>query len=436
MPRVLLLIPTSTYRAGDFLAAAERLGLDVAVASEQGQPLDAFPERSLRASFRDPAAGAETIARYADGHPMDAVLAVDDGGALLAARASELLRLPGNPPAAVAATRNKAELRRLLSEESARPPGAASTEARGLASPAYRLCRFNEEAAAIARELAFPVVVKPLSLAGSRGVMRADDAAAFVAAVERLGRLLARPAVAAECGETASQYLVEGYIPGDEIALEGLLRKGSLHVLAIFDKPDPLEGPTFEETIYVTPSRLGAERQRQAWAVAERALGALGIRMGPVHVEMRLNAEGLWPIDIAARTIGGHCARALRFGAAEGLGSGEGASLEEIVLRQAAGLPLEGLEREEAASGVMMIPTPGPGRLLAVTGLEAARAVPQVTEVVLSLPLGSLLVPLPEGGAYPGFIFARAERPETVEAALRAAHACLRFELEPVPPED
>ena len=406
------------------------------MASELGQPLDALPERSLTASFRDPAAGAETIVRHADGYPMDAVLAVDDGGALLAARASELLRLPGNPPSAVEATRNKAELRRLLAAESARSVGGGSPRAEGMASPAYRLCRFDEDTAAIARELAFPVVVKPLSLAGSRGVMRANDEAEFVAAVERLGRLLARPAVAAECGETGSQYLVEGYIPGDEIALEGLLREGSLHVLAIFDKPDPLQGPTFEETIYVTPSRLGAERQRQVAAVAQRAVGALGIRTGPVHVEMRLNTEGLWPIDIAARTIGGHCGRALRFGGAGGAGSGEGASLEEIVLRQAAGLPLEGLEREEAASGVMMIPTPGPGRLLAVAGLEEARAVPQVTEVVLSLPLGSRLVPLPEGGAYPGFIFARAQRPEAVEAALRAAHACLRFELEPAPPAE
>ena len=259
------------------------------------------------------------------------------------------MQLPSNPAAAVGATRNKAELRRLLS-------------AAGLPSPPFRVCRFAEEAAAVARELDFPVVVKPLALAGSRGVMRADDAASFVAAVERLGRLLSDPAVAADCGGTADRYLVEGYIPGEEVALEGLLVPrpggggGALQVLALFDKPDPLEGPFFEETIYVTPSALPAARQEEIRRVSERAARAIGLSRGPVHVELRLNASGAFPIDIAARTIGGHCARSLRFD----VGAGEaGASLEEVVLRQATGLPLDRLEREPAASGVMMIPTPG-----------------------------------------------------------------------------
>lgn len=418
MPRVLLLIPSASYRSHDFLAAAGRLGLDVAVASDVGQPLDAFPERSLQADFRDTAAGAETIARYADRHPVDAIVPVDDGGTTLAARASALLRVPANPAAAVAATRNKAELRRLLSSA-------------GLPSPPFQVCRFAEEPAAVARELDFPVVIKPLALAGSRGVMRADDAASFVAAVERLGRLLSDPAVAADCGGTADRYLVEGYIPGDEVALEGLLVPqpggGALQVLALFDKPDPLEGPFFEETIYVTPSCLPAARQEEVRRVAERAARALGLSRGPVHVELRLNASGAFPIDIAARTIGGHCARSLRFDVGAG---GAAASLEEVVLRQATGLPLDRLEREAPASGVMMIPTPGPGRLHAVHGLEAARAVPLVSEVTIETRPGYRFVPLPEGGAYPGFIFARGERPGEVVAALRRSWRCLRFELE------
>ncbi len=418
MPRVLLLIPSASYRSHDFLAAAGRLGLDVAVASDVGQPLDAFPERSLQADFRDTAAGAETIARYADRHPVDAIVPVDDGGTMLAARASALLRLASNPAAAGAATRNKAELRRLLS-------------AAGLPSPAFRVCRFAEDPAAVARELDFPVVIKPLALAGSRGVIRADDAAAFAAAVARLGRLLSDPAVAADCGDTADRYLVEGYIPGDEVALEGLLVPqpdgGGLQVLALFDKPDPLEGPFFEETIYVTPSSLPAARQEEVRRVAERAARALGLSRGPVHVELRLNAAGAFPIDIAARTIGGHCARSLRFDVGAG---GAAASLEEVVLRQATGLPLDRLEREAPASGVMMIPTPGPGRLHAVHGLEAARAVPLVSEVTIETRPGYRFVPLPEGGAYPGFIFARGERPAEVVEALRRSWRCLRFELE------
>ena len=421
----MLLIPSASYRAHDFMQAATRLGLDVVVASDIGQPLGAFPERSLSADFSDTEAGAETIARYADSHPVDAVVAVDDGGTLLAAKAAALLRMPANPAAAVAATRNKAMLRRLLA-------------AAGLPSPPYRVCRFAEDAAAIARELAFPVVLKPLALAGSRGVMRADGAAGFVAAVERLQRMLSVPATAAECGDSADEYLVEGYIPGEEVALEGLLVAGSLQVLALFDKPDPLTGPFFEETIYVTPSRLPAARQEEIRRTAADAARAIGLERGPLHVELRLNEEGAFPIDIAARTIGGHCARALRFDvgpfdAAQGEGEAAGqASLEEVVLRQATGLPLERLEREAPASGVMMIPTPGAGRLHAVHGLAEARAVAHVSEVTIATPPGHRFVPLPEGGAYPGFIFARTATPEAVVEALRAAHACLRFELEPL----
>ena len=430
MTRVLLLIPSASYRAHDFVEAAARLGLEVAVASDVGQPLNAYPDRSLTADFSDTTAGAAAIARYADSHPVDAIVPVDDGGTLLAARASALLRMPGNTPAAVEATRNKGVLRRLLAEA-------------GLASPPFRLCRFDEDAAAIAATLHFPVVVKPLSLAGSRGVMRADDASAFVAVVARLHRMLSQPATAVACGDTAGEYLVEGYLPGEEVALEGLLIDGapggaSLQVLALFDKPDPLEGPFFEETIYVTPSRLPVARQAEIREVAAAAARAIGLERGPLHVEFRISDDEVFPIDIASRTIGGHCARSLRFDVGAGrsgdrddLRDGQ-ASLEEVVLRQAAGLSLERLEREAPASGVMMIPTPGAGRLHAVHGVGEAKAVPLVSEVTIATPLGHRFVPLPEGGAYPGFIFARATTPEAVVSALRTAHACLRFELEPL----
>ncbi len=409
MPRVLLLIPSRSYRATDFLAAARRLGVEVAVASDRENPVaGTLRGRALTLDFGARADAVARIERFADAYPLDAIVAVDEAGTVLAAAASERLALPHNAPAAAEAARNKALMRERLS-------------AAGVASPWYRRCRFAADVAAMARAAPFPCVVKPLALSGSRGVMRADDEAQFIGAVRRLERLLGDPAIAAECGETAGEYLVEGYIPGDEVSLEGLLRSGALHTLAIFDKPEPLTGPFFEETIYVTPSRLDPDRQRAVADTVQRAAAALGLCDGPLHAEVRLNARGVWPVDIAARTIGGLCARTLTFGT--------GMSLEEIVLRHAIGAPLESLERESAAAGVMMIPIPAAGTLRGVTGVEAARAAPGITEVTITIPIGRPVTPLPEGGDYLGFILARGEGPDGVEASLRASHACLWFDI-------
>jgi biotin carboxylase len=251
-------------------------------------------------------------------------------------------------------------------------------------------------------------------------VIRADDAAGFVAAFDRLKAILVEPAVA-RCGDPARHVLVEQFIPGPEVALEGLLVQGRLHTLALFDKPDPLDGPFFEETIYVTPSRLAATAQEALAATAQAAATALGLIEGPVHAELRFNERGPWLIELAARPIGGRCSAALRFEAGE--------SLESLILRHALGMTLPALRREGAASGVMMIPVPGRGVLEEVKGVDAARAVRFVEEVVITAHRNERLVPLPEGSRYPGFIFARAERPEQVEAALREAHRRLSFVL-------
>ncbi len=409
MSRVMLLIPTASYRTPDFMAAASKMGLDVVVASDIDQPLaDMYPGRWLTLPYHDVEQGAQVVARYADRFPLDAVVAVDDPGTVLAARASTALELACNPPAAVLGTRDKSMLR-------------ARLDAAGVLSPPWRVVSFSEDAAQIAAELEYPLVVKPLGLNGSRGVMRANDASSFVRAVERLRRLLATKAAAEECGELADRYLIEGYIPGTEVALEGLLRDGELHTLALFDKPDPLEGPFFEETIYVTPSRLPEERQREVSETAQAAAAALGLREGPLHAELRLNDEGAWPVDVAARTIGGLCARTLRFGA--------GMSLEEIVLRHAVGAPLETLNREGRAAGVMMMPIVGRGRVREIRGLDQAAAVPLIESIEMEARVGDMLVPLPEGADYPGFIFARGEEPESVEAALREAWSQIEFVL-------
>ena len=409
MTRVMLLIPTASYRAPDFMSAAGKLGLDVVVASDIEQPLaDMYPGRWLTLPYRDAERGAAAVARYADRFPLDAVIAVDDPGTLLAARASEELLLPANSAAAVLGTRDKSILRERLA-------------AGGLPSPAWRVLRFDGDLAAAAAEIEYPVVVKPLGLNGSRGVIRADDAASFLRAAERLRLLLAVPHVWAECADSADRFMAEGFIGGEEVAVEGLLRGGELFPLAIFDKPYPLDGPYFEETIYVTPSRLPEAAQDDVIASVREAAAALGLTDGPVHAELRVNGEGVWPLDVAARTIGGKCARTLSFGS--------GMSLEEIVLRHATGQPLETLNRERQAAGVMMMPIVGKGRLRAIRGIDKARAVPGIVDIELEARPGDDLIPLPEGANYPGFIFAKTETPSKAESALREAWSRIAFDV-------
>ena len=407
MPRVMLLIPTASYRAPDFMSAADQLGLDVVVASDVDQPLaDMYPGRWLTLPYHDLEAGARAVARYADRFPLDAVVAVDDPGTVLAAYASSELQLTGNSPESVIGTRDKSALRRAL-------------DAHGVRSPWWQVFRFDEPSPA--SKLDYPVVIKPLGLNGSRGVMRANDPASFERALARLARMLQSKSAREECGDLVDRYLVEGFIPGVEVALEGLLRDGELHTLAVFDKPDPLDGPFFEETIYVTPSRLPDEDVQEVVETSRRSADALGLRDGPLHAELRLNEAGAWPVDVAARTIGGLCARTLRFGA--------GMSLEEIVLRHAIDAPLETLNREATAAGVMMMPIVGRGRIRAIIGLDEAAAVPLIEDIEMEARVGDMLLPLPEGADYPGFIFARGEDPAEVESALREAWSKIAFVL-------
>jgi biotin carboxylase len=266
----------------------------------------------------------------------------------------------------------------------------------------------------------YPCVLKPLSLAASRGVIRADNPQTFVEAFARIVSILAETDLDPE-DPGAQQILVEEFIPGPEVSLEGLLIDGALTTLALFDKPDPLDGPYFEETIYVTPSRLPSETQALISAATQQAAASLGLRTGPVHAEVRLNERGAWIVEVAARSIGGLCSSTLRFG--------DGTSLEEIVLRQAAGLELTSLEREQQPAGVMMIPIPAAGALCDVRGLADAQAVAGIDEISISIPRGEQVVPLPRGGRYLGFIFAHADTPANVERALRQAHSLLAFDI-------
>ena len=410
MPRLLLLLPTTTYRTQAFLDAAAKLGVEVTVGSDHAQSLaDQQPIANLTLNFRDPDGAARAAVEFASNVPIDAVVGVDDDSTLLAAVIAEALSLPHNPVSSVAAAKNKHLMREMLS-------GA------GVPIPRCALFSVDDDPYHIARKVTYPCVVKPLILAASRGVIRADNEDELVAAFRRVVKILGMPDVAMR-GTLSLKVLVEGFVPGQEVALEGLLRKGELELLALFDKPDPLDGPFFEETIYVTPSRLPQAVQEEIVLCAERAARALGISEGPIHAELRWNENGPWVIEIAARTIGGLCSRALHFAS--------GMSLEELVLRHALGMEIPSLERERRAAGVMMIPIPHAGVLSEVRGQSEAKSVSGIEEIVITAHITQELVPLPEGAAYLGFIFARADTPSEVETALREAHRRLEFVITP-----
>lgn len=396
MGRVLLLIPSRTYRTHDFMEAAGRLAIEVVVGSQHRPALAALMDgRYLRIQFTDLGESVERIVAFASTRPLDAIVAVDDSGTPLASAASERLGLPHNPLPAVLTASNKVMTRRAM---------------RNAGIPTPRFLPFSVETVPVdvASTIRYPCVIKPVDRSGSQGVIRVDEPVAFPEAFTRVA------AIVRSCDRPRDEsLLVEDFVPGREVAVEGLLRGGELEVLAIFDKPDPLDGPFFEETIYVTPSRLDAQTQAAIVRSTASATRALGLREGPVHAELRINEANIFVLEVAPRSIGGLCSRTLRFGA--------GLSLEELILRHAAGLPMPAHDRERRAAGVMMLPIPGGGRLQEVRGQEDARTVPGVESLVVTVPTGERLVPLPEGDRYLGFLFARSDDPAGVETALREA---------------
>src|SRR4051794_33823370 len=390
MARVLLILPSATYRAPDFLDAATKLGAEVVVGSEHRQALsESMGDRAVTLTLGQPERAAGQIENLHQRSPLDAIVAVDDGGTRAAALAAFRLGLPGNPPEAVARTRDKSAMRAALADAGVRQPAWATYPA----------------------DVGYPCVLKPLSRAGSQGVIRADTREEAEAAAERIRRMLDDP---------EADLLVESFVPGEEVAVEALLSAGELEVLAVFDKPDPLDGPYFEETIYVTPSRKPQDAIDRVHVATARAAAALGLTDGPVHAEIRLAPEPT-VIELAARSIGGLCSRSLRFGL--------GVTLEEVILRHALGRPPNHLTRESSASGVMMLPIPRAGTLNDVRGRDEARAVEHIAGLEISIANGKPVQPLPDGDRYLGFMFAKADTPEQVEQALGAAHAKLDVDI-------
>lgn len=409
MSRILLLLPTRTYRAPDFMRAAERLGVDVVVASEEASSLaEKNPGGLLALDFHRPDEAARVVVAFAQRYPLDAVIGVDDETTIVAAQIAAALGLPHNSVESVRATRYKDLMRRLLARA-------------GVPGPRFWVFSLDDNPSRLAERVEYPCVLKPTFLAASRGVIRANGRSEFLAAFRRIAAILRDPEIMARDAQAARQILVESYIPGHEVAVEGILVGGKLHPLALFDKPDPLEGPYFEETIYVTPSRHTPDVRSAIIACTARAAQAIGLREGPVHAELRINEGGPQVIEIAARSIGGLCSRTLRFGT--------GLSLEDIIIRHALGLDVASLRREHRAAGVMMIPIPRAGILREVRGIKEARAVPDIEDITITAHLGQRLVPLPEGSRYLGFIFSRADTPERAETALRRAHSRLTFRI-------
>jgi len=413
LKRVLIIATTTGYQIRSFGEAAEKLGVRLVFASDRCDQLeDPWWDQAIPVRFFDEPGSLHAIIEGMVANPPDGVIAVGDRPVTLAARVNEVFGLPGHPVGAALASRNKLESRRSL-------------QAAGLAVPAFRAVSLADDPRELSLTFAYPAVVKPLAMSGSRGVIRVDNSCDFVRAFERLRTLMHQSDVRIERDAAHTVLLVETFIPGREYAVEGVLTNGAFQMLAIFDKPDPLEGPFFEETLYVTPSREPALVQDAiATAVASGAT-ALGLRHGPLHAECRVNDAGVHLLEIAARPIGGLCSKALRF-----VSPGGEASLEEVLLRHALRQDVSAFSRERRASGVMMIPIPHRGVFKSVDGERDARAVPDIVDLNITAKRDAMLIPLPEGRSYLGFIFARATTPLAVEQALRAAHAKLHFRID------
>jgi biotin carboxylase len=416
LKRLLLFTAKLGYQTRSFEDAARKLGVQLVYVTDRCHQLeDPWGDHAVAVHFESPENAAYSAMEALRGQEVSGILTLGDRPAAAAAYAARGLGIEYNHPAAVEACRSKLRMREVFRDA-------------GLPVPWFRSFPIAPTPEPSLVGISFPCVLKPLSLSASQGVMRANNREEFLTAAARLRRLLESAEIRATREPNLDQMLVEGYIPGREVALEGLLTDGTLRILAIFDKPDPLEGPFFEETIYVTPSRLPESTQSQIEKCAKEATRALGLIHGPIHAEFRINEEGVWPIEIAPRPIGGLCARALRFQISD---THEEIGLEELLLRHALKLAGSDAPRESEASGVMMIPVPQSGILESVSGGEAARATHRITELIITARLQDYIAAWPEGSSYLGFLFARANSPEEVEHAIREAHKKLHFRITP-----
>lgn len=401
-PVVGLVVPSEAYRIDDWMQAARRLGVEIALATDAHHSLaEDMGAHMIPVDLDDPEGSALRIA--ASNLPIRAIIPIDDRGVTMAARAAALRRIAHNSVDAADATRNKGYMRRRL---------------HGVVDQPSFMILEEDQTGREALPVGLPAVVKPASLAGSAGVIRVDEPGRMDGTVARVR------AIAMDQGASSKEaVLVESYIPGVEVAVEGMVTDSEWETLAVFDKPDPLEGPYFPETHYVTPSRLQQEVLERVEETCARASRSLGIVRGPVHVELRVNRHRVVLLEIASRPIGGLCGRSLTFGLS-------GASLEELLLRNAMGLKVRGTRLFPGASGVSMIPVPAAGVFAGMEGTAEALEVDHITGIEVNRIIGRRVVPLPDESTYLGFVFARAPTPGEVETALRTASKVLQVRIE------
>lgn len=406
MPRAVVILPSTTYRARDFIDAAESLGVDLVVASEHPPPFN-MGDRYIQIDCSDTRKAAAQIERLGDDVPLDGVVAADDAGVVVAAMVGTSLGLAANDPEAALATRDKSEMRRRFQTSE-------------VPQPRFEVLGRDDDPHGLAERVGYPLVVKPVNRSASQGVLRANNRAELVDAISRIRQILGP--------DDSEPLLLEEYMPGAEVAVEGLVRSGRLTVLTIFDKPDTPSGPAFPETILVTPSRLPDETQRECIRVAELAIQGLGLTHGPVHIELKVEDRKVRVLEVAARSIGGLCSRSLSFGLMD-------TTLEALILRNAIQMDKPELRREQHASGVLMIPIDEAGTLREVRGIEETRSIEGITGLDITVPVGTDVLPPPEGDRYLGFVFARGTDPGGVEAALRKAIETLEPVIEAPAPE-
>lgn len=398
MTTVVAVLPSTTYRANDFVGAAESLGVDLIVASEQPPPFE-MGDRYVQIDCSDPDSAAEAIVKLGDRTAIDGIIGADDSGVVVTALAATELGLRGNDPDAARATRNKALMRTLLAKAE-------------VAQPRFGIVEPGESAAKVASSVGYPLVIKPVDRSAGQGVTKVVHHLDLGLAIARLQGIIGH-------GE---QVLIEEFMPGVEVAVEGVVRGGQLTTLAIFDKPDAAQGPYFPETILVTPSVLDTETQNECERVAQAALRGLDITHGPVHVELKVSGREARIIEVAARSIGGLCSKSLTFGLL-------GTTLESLIIRNALGWDKPELRRERSASGVLMIPIPQAGTFERIAGLDSVKELDGISSIDITARPGSRVVPAPEGDHYLGFVFARGTEPGQVTDALRKASELIQVEL-------
>lgn len=404
--RLLLIAPPHSYRIAAYIEAAKKLNIPIEIASEGEYSLVSEIAGGLHVDLQNPAETMEKISQAHKELPFCGVVATDDYTVELASNIARTLGLPHNPPESARIARRKDLARQTL-------------QRKGINVPKFKIIRLDHPLSKQLNGFPLPAVVKPLNLSASRGVIRVDDTEQFLQACEKLKHILESD----EDPQTNNTVLLEQYLPGEEVAVEGVMDQGRFIPLCIFDKPEPLTGPYFEESYYITPSRHPQKTQEYIIHRVSQAAQAYGLQTGPVHAELRLYQDDAWILELAARTIGGECARLIHYGT--------GHSLEELVIGYALGRPMR-IEAMSHSVGVLMIPTPKPGILRRVEGVLAAQQTPLIQSLIISVRDGHELSCLPDAASYLGFIFAKGDTPEAVEQALRTAHQKLKIIIDPL----